>query len=500
MRIFAAGFQHETNTFAATPAGWDAFESGDFFPPFTRGPAMAERLREAGLPMSGFLARAAEAGCTVVASCWAGASPSAAITSDAFERIRTAMRDDLKAALAEAPLDGIYLDLHGAAVCDHLDNPEALLMHELRALAGNTIPLVASLDLHANVDRAMVDAADYLVAYRTYPHVDMVQTGQAAFNWLAQRSPSWERPPVAFRRLPFLLPIVSQSTLQDPAAATYRLLEELERQHGAEANFTPGFPAADIQRCGSAIWAYGPGAEPLVDEIMEFIVAHRDDWQPRLFDADAAVTEAMRMAESTSGPIVIADVQDNPGAGADGNTTGLLHALLQAGAGRRWPGKVAIGLLYDPVSAARAGKLPVYSPIDVQLGKSVSTATGGWSEPSVTGVATVRAVSDGTAILRGPMMEGAKVDAGPSVCLDIDGILIAVTSSRTQMLDRELFQMVEIDADLMKIVVVKSAVHFRADFGRTMAGCILAKSAGPMAANPADLPWSRLEAGISPGI
>ncbi len=497
MRVFVAGFQHETNTFAATPAGWDAFKRGDFFPPFVRGPAMLDRLRTAGVPASGFLTRAAEAGCEIVPSCWAGASPSAAVTRDAFERVRAAMRDDLAAALAEGPLDGTYLDLHGAAVCDGLDDPETELLRDLRTLAGKDVPIVASLDLHANVDGAMLEAADYLVAYRTYPHIDMVETGRAAFDLLIQRSRSGERPRMAFRRLPFLLPIVSQATFHDPAASTFRLLDELVREHGGNASFAPGFPAADVPRCGATIWAYGPGAERIVAGVERYVIDHRDQWKPHLLDAGAAVAEALQQAESASGPVVIADVQDNPGAGADGNTTGLLRALLRAGAGRRWPGRIALGLLYDPATAERAAGMPLGTRFDVRLGAAVATWSEDVSEPPVVGSALLQATADGRAVLCGPMMTGARVEAGPSACLEIDGVLVAVASARTQMLDRALFRMVGIEPDAMKIVVVKSAVHFRADFGTVMSGCILAKSAGPMAADPADLPWTRIDGGIS---
>ena len=496
VRVFVGGFQHETNTFAARPAKWDAFKSGDFFPPFARGQAMLDRVRAAAVPATGFVARALERGWKIVPSCWAGASPSASVTRDAFERIRTAMQADLVAALAAGPLDGIYLDLHGAAVCEHLDNPETELLRALRALAGDGVPLVASLDLHANVDRAMLDAADYLVAYRTHPHVDMVETGRAAFDLLADCRRSGERPRAALRRLPFLLPIVSQATVHEPSASTFGLLADLVRRHGGSASFAPGFPAADVPRCGAAVWAYGAGAKRIVDGVYRHVVDRRYLWKPRLLDADAAVAEAIRQAEGAAGPVVIADVQDNPGAGADGDTTGLLHALLRAGAGRRWPGRIALGLLHDPATAALAAGLLPGAGFDVRLGASVTTWSGARSEAPVAGRAVVRKTTEGRVVLRGPMMAGMTVEAGRSASLEIDGILVGVASARTQTLDRALFRMVGIEPDAMKIVVVKSAVHFRADFCAVMAGCIPAKSAGPMAADPADLPWTRLDLGI----
>jgi len=498
MRVLVAGFQHETNTFALTPADWAAFGRGDFFPPFVRGHDLVERLRGAGLPASGFLRKAEHADWDVVPSCWAGASPSGRVTRDAFERIGNVMSEDLGRALAAGPLDGVYLDLHGAAVCEHLDDPETELMRRVRALTGSEVPLVASLDLHANVDRAMLEVADHLVAYRTYPHVDMVETGEAAFDLLERRIRTGARARFAMRRLPFLLPIVAQATLHDPAASAYRLLDALEGRHGGSASFAPGFPAADVPRCGAALWAYGVEAEAVVDRLHDEIVRTRAAWRPRLLTTRAAVKEALRLAGDATGPVMVADVQDNPGAGVDGNTTGLLHALLRAGAGRRWPGRIAVGLVHDPSAAALATRVGIGKSIEVRLGASVSTWTGTMSEPPVVAEARVRAISDGRVVLAGPMMTGARVDAGPSACLEVDGILVAVSTGRTQMLERSLFRMVGIEPERMKVVVVKSAVHFRADFDAVAGGCLLAKAPGPMAGDPADLPWTRLPAGVSP--
>lgn len=500
VRVLVAGFQHETNSFAATPAGWDAFELGDFFPTYSRGHAMLDRVRYAGLPASGFIDRATAAAWEVVPSCWAGASPSAAVTADAFERIATALRDDVEAALASGRLDGVYLDLHGAAVCEHLDDLETELLRIVRSLAGGEMPIVASLDLHANVDWTMLELADQLVAYRTYPHVDMRETGERAFAMLDLRLRTGVRPAFALARPDFLLPIVSQATLHDPAASIYHLLEDLDTKHGCDASFAPGFPAADVARCGPSIWAYGPDAASVVTRIAGEIDRTRDQWQAHTLEADAAVARACIVATEAERPVLIADVQDNPGAGADGNTTGLLHALVRAGAGHRWPGRIAIGLISDAAAVAHAAQTGVGNTTSLSIGIEVAIFDGGTSDPPIVAEAVVRALSDGVATLRGPMMHGAVVNAGPSACVEIEGILVALCSARTQMLDRALFQMVGIEPERMKIIAVKSAVHFRADFEPIAAECVLAKAPGPMAADPADLPWTRLRNGLSRAV
>ena len=192
--------------------------------------------------------------------------------------------------------------------------------------------------------------------------------------------------------------------------------------------------------------------------------------------------------------MVIADTQDNPGAGGDSNTTGMLHALLQLEAGARFPQQVALGAMADPRTAAQAHAAGVGARIEVTLGESVPTWGGQVSDVPVKASAVVRRLSDGHVTLKGPMGMGGTVTLGPSACLDIQGVLVVVTTLKTQMLDREMFRFVGIDPEQMKVLVNKSSVHFRADFTPIASHILVAKAAGPMAVDPADLPWTRLPA------
>lgn len=482
MRVLAAGFQHEANTFAGTVSGERDFERGDFFPAYARGPAMLERHAGGGMPMAGFLLAAARAGWDVVPSCWAGASPSAAVSRAAFERVRDALRED---AVAAGRLDGVYLDLHGAAVAEHLDRPDLELLREVRGIVGPDVPIVASLDLHANVDADLLEVADYLTAYRTYPHVDMVQTGERAAALLS-RGLRAEREPVAMRRIPFLIPVVAQTTLRAPAASVMRSVERAEAQEDCAPSFTPGFPAADVAHCGPTVWAYGPNARTVVDALAAEVEAARDAWRPSLHAPADAVQRALDLCAAGPGLVVLADVQDNPGAGADGSTTGLLNALLQAQAGRRLPHRVAVGLLCDADAVAKAAEAGVGATLSIEVGS-----------PPLTLTAHVRALGDGRATLTGPMMHGTRVDMGPTACLEVDGILVGLASARTQTLDRALLRATGIDPDTLALVAIKSAVHFRADFPVHDDRVLLVKAPGAMAADPADLPWEKLRDGVS---
>jgi microcystin degradation protein MlrC len=492
-RILIAGYQHETNTFAPSLADWAAFTRGDSFPAFVRGAAMQEALSGINIPVAGFIESAERRGWTLVPSCWAGAIPSSYVTRDAFERIAGAIVDDVRAARSGGGLDAIYLDLHGAAVAEHADDSEGELLARVRALVGPSLPIVASLDLHANVTLRMLREADALVAYRTYPHVDMADTGALAAELLARRFHAGQREPMHARRLPFLIPLNAQSTWMEPAKALYDELIAIDREHGTCSSFCMGFPASDFDECAPMVWGHGALAERAVD-CLYARVSEPTQWHLEVLDARAAVTQALKLADRAAQPVVIADTQDNPGAGGDSNTTGMLHALIAQGAGRRFPGQVAVGLLFDAAAGRAALEAGVGAELELALGTSVPTFTGAHSDAPLHGRFKVLAVSDGVCTLKGPMMTGLTVRLGPSACLEIDGIRIAVVSGKKQLLDRELLRMVGIHAEQMRLIVVKSSNHFRADFQPIASHVLVAKAAGPMAADPADLPWQKLAA------
>lgn len=491
MKILVAGYQHETNTFAPLKADWAAFNRGDVFPAFMQGQAMLDQLTGVNLPAGGFIAAALARGWDVLPGCWSGASPSSYVTQDAFERISAAVLADV----AKGGFDAVYLDLHGAGVAEHVDDTEGELITRIRTLVGPELPIVASLDLHANVTEGMLDQADAFVAYRTYPHIDMAATGAMAAELLARRMALGRKESVQFRRLPFLIPLNAQSTWMAPAQGLYDELAATDARFGVRLSFCMGFPAADFAECGPMVWAHGERAQ----EALAYFygrVAEPTQWTLDFLPAPDAVAQAMARAPGLSTPVVIADTQDNPGAGGSSNTTGLLHALLAQGAGRQFPGQVALGLMFDPATAQAAFAAGVGATVTLSLGQAVPTFTGQVSDPPVTGDFRVRALSDGKVTLKGPMMTGMAATLGACACLEIDGVLVAVASGQMQMLDRELFRMVGVEPEAMKIIVVKSSNHFRADFTPLVADArtdiIVAKAAGPMAADPADLPWKNL--------
>ncbi|WGF90466.1 M81 family metallopeptidase [Marinivivus vitaminiproducens] len=484
MRILVAGFQHETNTFAPSKATYQNFVQGEGFPAMAHG-AEVLALRSVNVPMGGFLLEAEAAGHVVLPVVWAGASPSAHVTDDAFERIAGA----ITSAARDETFDAVYLDLHGAMVTERHDDGEGELLGRVRAIVGSDRPLVASLDLHANVTERMLAEADALVAYRTYPHVDMAETGRAAFA-LLETIREGGRLHRSTRRLPFLIPINAMCTTLEPAAGAYRRLAELEGPGVQSLSFAPGFPAADFPECGPVLWGYGRderAVEAAVAELYDELSGIEDRWAVPFLEPDEAVAEASRLAGTARRPVVIADTQDNPGAGGDSNTTGMLRALVRGGARR-----AAIGLIWDPDAAAAAH--------EAGLGATVIIALGGRSgvpgDAPFEGAFTVEHLSDGECVFAGPMLTGMRSELGPCACLRIDDVRVIVSSRKAQMLDRNLFRMGGVEPESMAILVNKSSVHFRADFEPIAEAVLVAKAPGPMAADPADLPWKRLTPGL----
>ena len=499
MNIFVAGFHHETNTFAPSFADWAAFESGAGYPAYRRGAAVLDELGGSSLPVGGFVAAARARGWQLCPSVWAGAMPSNKVTTAAFERICGEILADLDTALA-AGIDGIYLDLHGAAVAEGHDDAEGELLARIRHRVGHALPLVASLDLHANLTEAMFGLCTAMTAFRTYPHVDMRETGARAAAMLAERL---ARPAAVaaryHRRIPFLLGLNTQCTLSEPAATVIRRLTEIEAEHGVALSFAMGFAAADFSECGPVVFGYGDAQGPVqqaVDALYAEVVGRRAEWRLELMSPDDAVREALGLARAAQGcgPVVIADTQDNPGAGGDANTTGLLHALLRGDAGGVFPGRVALGLLWDPAAAAAAHAAGLGAELALDLGRSVTTFDGSASEAPVHARVRVQALHDGHLALHGPMTAGLTAHLGPCARLDVAGIQVLVSSAKAQMLDVDLYRFLGIEPAGMAILVNKSSVHFRAAFAPLAAAILVAKAPGPMAADPRDLPWQKLPA------
>lgn len=486
MRIAIAGFQHETNSFAPSKATYADFKRGGGWPALQRGGEMFETMVGCNLPIAGFIEHIKGTRHTMVPTVWAATEPSAHVTTDAFERIAAMIVDGVR----DAAPDAVYLDLHGAMVTEHLDDGEGELLARVRRVVGDKVPVVASLDLHANMTRQMFAATDALIAYRTYPHIDMAETGARTAHHLLARFEGMPRPALSVRRLPFLIGLSAQCTMLEPTRSIYEALAKLESATVPSVSFTPGFPAADFPECGPVVWAYGRDASharAACHALADHIEADEAAFDAKIYVAHDAVRHAMAVAERATRPVVIADTQDNPGAGGNSDTTGMLRALIECRAQR-----AAIGIQVDADAAIAAHRAGAGHDIDIALGGR----SGIPGDAPLRGRFRVEALSDGKLTCTGPFYRGARMDLGLSAQLRIDDIRIVVASRKTQLADQELYRYVGIEPTAQAILVNKSSVHFRADFAPIAAEILIAKAPGPMIADPSEFPWKRLAPGI----
>ena len=255
-------------------------------------------------------------------------------------------------------------------------------------------------------------------------------------------------------------------------------------------SFTPGFPAADFPECGPVVLAYGtsPGAAAqAADALARHIESIEAEFDAPVYAADDAVKRAMAIAAKATRPVVIADTQDNPGAGGDSDTTGMLRALLANNVQR-----AALGVMVDPAAAQAAHRAGIGSRIELSLGGK----SGVPGDAPLRAQFRVDALSDGRLLCKGPFYRGAKMELGLSACLSIDGVRIVLASKKTQLADQELYRFVGIEPTAQAILVNKSSVHFRADFAPIAEQILVAKAPGPMIADPSEFPWKRLARGI----
>ncbi len=484
--IAVGGMQHETNTFAPSKADYRAFEEGGGWPTVQSGEGLFDAVAGANIPVQGAITALRNGGHRLVPLAWAAASPSAHVTVDAFERI---VGDLLRLLRDAGRVDGVYLDLHGAMVTEHHDDGEGELLRRVRQLVGPNVPIVASLDLHANVTRAMVEHADALSIYRTYPHVDMAETGARAAHLLMRLISGGRRFAKAYRTFDYLTGIPSQSTFIEPGRRLFALLEQIERRTGVDLSFAPGFPMADFDECGMSVVGYATdarAARAAVDELAAAIEDAEKEFALELLTPDEAVQRAMARGASGA-PVVLADTQDNPGAGGNGDNVGLLAALL-----RQRAEDAVLGLLIDPASAQRAHEAGRGATVEFALGE-ISGVPG---HAPLAGRFTVEQLGDGQFTCTGPMFSGFRMALGPMAVLRQGGVRVVLASRKCQAADQEMFRHVGIEPVRQRIVALKSSVHFRADFQPIAREVLVVRSPGPALADPADFPWTRLRPGL----
>jgi microcystin degradation protein MlrC len=488
-RIAVGGFHHETNCFMPSRTDFAYFMSHRDRPPLVRGPDVLKWLANTSFSLSGFI-DVMSGQHEIVPLLWTSGGAGGLVTRDAFERIAAEMVGALSVNL---PVDAIYLDLHGAMVTEDFEDGEGELLRRIRAAAGSDLPLVISLDYHANVTPQMVELTDGMAAYHTYPHIDRALTGRRAARILSKILEDGRPSGRALRKIPFLLPLNFQSTLIEPSKSIVEASANAEEGDVISAAYLAGFPPSDLYDCGPSVIVHARTEEiarSTADALSDQIVAAEADFLQPLFEIDDGVNKAIQIAKDASRPVVIADTQDNPGCGGTADTTGVLEALVRLGA----EGAV-LGIFWDPEAAAMAHR--------VGGGKTIRIALGGKHGPA--GVKPYEAdflvtrIASGQMRTSGRAIGGRNIDLGPMATLKVGGVTVVVSSKRMQAHDRELFRHVGIEPEQQKILALKSAVHFRAEFEPMSETVIVIVAPGGHVVDPGAYGYKRLRKGVRLG-
>lgn len=457
MRIVTGGIAQETNTFQRVPTTLDDFcQPG--FGIVARGTGILA-LEGTGTVYGGVVSEAKALGVDLIPTIYAEVMPGGRVRRDAFDSLCGEMLEGIDAAL---PVDGVLLVLHGAMALEDEDDAEGELIGAVRALVGPGVPVVASLDLHTNLSDAMVAGTNALVGYKKYPHTDMAETGEQALRLLVAAIRGEARPVMAHTRLPLIAPNQTMvTTWQSPLKRAIDRAREMEGEPGVlAATVLGGFAFADVPFAGAATIIVTDDdpvlARSCADELASICWDLRADFEVRPTPVAEAIAEAM--AAPPGSVYVLADIADSGASGTASDGTVVLQALLDAGAT-----SAAVAQIMDAEAVAAC--------IDAGVGQEVTLEIGGKQDdlhgPPVRVTGKVRMIHEGSFVMAGPMEAGTLAGRGRTVVLEIgghEGIEVQLTEFRGHPSDLNHFRAFGIEPTQRRILVLKSAAHFRAAF------------------------------------
>lgn len=447
MRIVTGTISHETNVLSNIATDLEQFRRRRLL----YGEEVFEYHRDTKTPVGGLMDGCTRHGFELIPTVFASATPSGTITAEAFDTLLGQILEGIEGA---REFDGVAMHLHGAGVAENHDDIEGHILAEVRKVIGDK-PLVSTFDLHANHTRLTVESADVLIGYDTYPHVDGYERGVEAIDVIARLLDGSLVPTKAFRQPPMMPALQAQFTGKYPMS---RLIEEAHRMEGKEAVETvtvaAGFPWSDFEDVGLSFIVTTNDdqalADRLADELQELAWGMRRDFLVK----PVPVKDALRRVKAaTGGPYILADIGDNPGGGAPEDGTVVLRAILEEGL----EGGV-LAVIWDPEAVEKASASGLGTKVTVELGGKTDDLHGKPLE--VTG--TVKTLTDGKWIVKGPMGTGSESDMGETAVLLVGGNEVIVTSKRLQPMDLELYRSLGIEPTERKFIVVKSSVHYRA--------------------------------------
>ncbi|MFB6133511.1 MAG: M81 family metallopeptidase [Halanaeroarchaeum sp.] len=479
--VLVGSFSHETNTFSAMRADRAAFqEQGEYF-----GEEVTEQYRGTNTAVGGVIDVAEREDVELRQTVAASATPSDVVTEEAYEFYTGQILDGARDHAGE--YDGVILPLHGAMIPEGMTDGEGPLTADVREIVGQDVPIVVTLDLHGNITDQLVEAADALVAYEEYPHIDMGDTGRRGMELLLGMLRGEIDPVMHIERPPNLIYGPNQNTLAGPMEEVKHRARELEdRENVLKVNVFPGFNHGDVPSMGVSVPVVADddpdAARSAAREIAAMIWEKRDELITDYPSPAEAVEQARELAaelDEDAGPVVLADTGDNPGGGGATDTTPVLRELLEQGAT-----DAGFAVMRDPAVVETCIAAGVGERVTVDLGGKTDPSHG---EPIAVLDAYVKAITDGEFVNTGPMGTGADNHLGRTVLLEAgaeDGVSIIVTENRLQPRDAEIWRHVGIQPERLSIIALKSTNHYRADYEPMASEVIPIDSPGAYAIDP----------------
>jgi len=472
MRAFTGGIATETNTFAPMPTGMATFRDRGYYPAGTH----PDRMFYFAGPLWALRLRAKARGWDVVEGLAAGAQPSGTTTRACYEALREELLADLRQAL---PVDMVLLGLHGAMVADGYDDCEGDLLQKVRAIVGPGVVVGAELDPHCHLTPAMVESADLLIAYKEYPHTDVLERALELVDLCAAIVEKRIRPVAAVVDCEM---ITTVHTSREPARSFVDRLQAMEGKDGVlSISIAHGFPWGDVPEMGTKMLVYADGdeakARALARRLADELIGMRDRLAPPSPSIDAALDEALAV---DGGPVVISDGADNPGGGAASDATFFLKRIVERGLG-----DVAIGPFWDPLAARIAIEAGDGARLALRIGGKVSPLSGDPLDLECT-VKAIRLehVQSG--------LSNTRVEMGASALVEANGVEILLCSLRNQAMGTDLFTGIGCDLATKKIVVVKSSQHFHASYSKIAKRVIYAAAPGAVTHDLRTLPYRKV--------
>lgn len=452
MRLLVAMMKHETNTFSPVRTDLERFMAWGGHV----GEAAYAAYKGSGMPFGAYLDLAEEAGHEVVTPIAAEAMPSGKVEAAAYEfmtgKILDAVREGVDAAL---------LDLHGAMVSETTDDGEGTLLEKMREIAPD-LPIAVTYDLHTNLTQKMIDNCTCLIGYKTYPHVDMRAVGEKIGRVMLDHLAGKNSPVMAWGHPPLLAQTLRMGHDDEPMKSLLDLAREAEAQPGIlAATVFGGFPLADFHDAGASVCVVADGdvalAERWRDRLVEQMWKNREEFVYRGEPLEDAVSRAKAL---TDGPVLLLDHADNVGSGGTQDVMVVIEEVLRQGLK-----DVAVAAVYDPEAIKTMQKAGIGATVTLQLGgKTEMPSIDMKGEPlEVTG--TVKSLTNGEWIVRGPMYTGVKVSMGHSAVLDTGDVEIVITSQHHEPWDLGVFTSVGIQPEHKRYLLLKSRIHYRAGFG-----------------------------------